>query len=86
MSGAEEEKMVRAGETYTHEKITVEIVEVIPYFDIMGRKHFQIAYRIKDGNYVSPVAHLWMDRSTDIREMVRQVVQQYLDIVKPLRG
>jgi hypothetical protein len=78
--------MVRAGETFTHEKITVEIVEVLPYFDIMGRKHFQIAYRIKDGNIVTPVAHFWIDRNEDIREKVRQVVEQYLSIVKPLRG
>jgi hypothetical protein len=78
--------MVRAGETFTHEKIAVEIVEVMPYFDIIGRKHFQISYRIKDGNYVSPVAHFWMDKNEDIRNYIRQVVEQYLSIVKPLRG
>ena len=86
MSEVKKEAMVRVGETYTHEKITVEIVEVLPYFDIVGRKHFQIAYRIKDGNYVSPVAHFWMDKNEDIRDYIKQVVEQYLSIVKPLRG
>lgn len=85
MSKEEEEKMVRAGQEYEHEKVVVQIVEVLPYFDIAGRKHYQIAYKIKDGQYESPVAHFWIDQRTDIREMVRQIVEQYLAIVKPLR-
>lgn len=85
MSEEEGEEMVRAGQKYTHEKVVFEVVEVIPMFDFAGRKMHQISYRIIDGNYVSPVAHLWIRKGQDIRKAVEEVVNQYLTIIKTLR-
>lgn len=74
--------MVRAGERYEHKKVIVEIVEVLPYFDPIGRRMLSIAYRIIDGKRVSPVAHWWQSASEDPRKYVEQIVENYLTIIK----
>jgi len=82
----EGEKVVREGETFEHKKVVLEIVEVLPYFDPSNRRSLMVAYRLKDGAFVSPVAHFWMAKSADVRRHVEEIVEHYLDILRPLRG
>ncbi|RLI03584.1 hypothetical protein DRO30_00860 [Candidatus Bathyarchaeota archaeon] len=78
--------MVREGETYQHEEITVKIVEVAPIRHFSGRKELMISYQIIDGRYVSPVAHFWMSESADIREKIREIVEYYKKIKSSILG
>jgi len=78
--------MVRAGETYTHKKIVVKIMEVIPYRSYTGRRHLMIAYKIIDGDFESPVAHFWKPEGEDIRPYIERVVEYYLEVRKSLLG
>jgi len=68
----------KPGEKFFEKNITFQIVEVIPLKDFMGRQMVQIAYRIIDGDYTSPVAHLFLYADEDVKFWVRQVVNNYL--------
>jgi len=76
--------MVRVGENYEHQGITVKIVEVAPYYTFRKRKHFLIGYKIIDGNYTSPTAHFWMAEGEDVRKKIEEVVNFYLDIKRSM--
>lgn len=78
--------MVREGETYSHNNITVKIVEVSPIRHFSGRKELMVAYQIVDGNYTSPVAHFWMSERADIRDKIREIVEYYKSIKKSILG
>jgi len=77
--------LVKIGDKFFEQGITVEIVEVIEYTRFSGRKMLLIGYRIKDGDYRSPVAHFWMDAFEDITEKIKEIVDYYLNIRKVLR-
>jgi hypothetical protein len=77
--------MVRAGETYEFDGIIVEIVEVNPYYTFSKVRNLMISYRIKEGSFVSPVAHLWMSEVDDIRARLKEVVEYYIQVKKTLR-
>jgi len=77
--------VVRAGETYEHENIVVEVVEVTPYLDFSKRRHLMIAYRIKNGAWTSPLAHWWQGEREDPRPIVERIVENYLAIKPRLR-
>ena len=77
--------MVRAGETYKIDDVKVHIVEVLSYKKMSGRKELMIGYKIEDGDFVSPVAHFWMDEYDDIRRHLRRVVNYYKEVKNVLR-
>jgi hypothetical protein len=78
--------VVRAGQEFEEEGVTVKIVEVQPYVDAAGKASYMISYELLDGKYTSPVAHFWMSRRQDIRQKITEVVQYYLSVVRPLRA
>lgn len=78
--------MVRVGQEFEEEGITVNIVEVQPYVDAAGKSSYMISYKIKDGTYTSPVAHFWMSRRQDIRQKITEVVEYYRSVVGVLRA
>jgi len=77
--------MVRAGETYEFDGIIVEILEVTPYYTFSKVRNLMISYRIREGSFVSPVAHLWMSEVDDIRIRLKEVVDYYNSVKKSLR-
>jgi len=77
--------VVRAGEEHEVEGIRVRIVEVLPYRTFRGRRMLMIAYRIIDGDFTSPVAHLWIEEGADIRPKLEELVRNYLTIRGRLR-
>ena len=77
--------MVRAGEEHEVEGIKIRIVEVLPYRTFRGRRMLMIAYRIIDGDFTSPVAHLWIEEGADIRPKLKELVRNYLTIRGRLR-
>jgi len=77
----EEEKVRKKGDNaYIFRNIVVEIVEVMQFRSPAGRLKNMIAYRIRDRNFVSPVAHFWMDQAEDVKKYIKQVVEQYLAV------
>jgi hypothetical protein len=68
----------KAGEKFFEKNISFQIVEVVPLKDFMGRRMVQIAYRIIDGDYTSPVAHLFLYAEEDVKLWVKRVVDNYL--------
>ncbi|KPV62497.1 MAG: hypothetical protein AOA66_1314 [Candidatus Bathyarchaeota archaeon BA2] len=77
--------MVMVGEEHVHEGITVKVVEVIPYRDFRNQKNLMIGYMIIDGDFTSPVAHIWMLETEDIAEKLRSVAGYYLTIKSSLK-
>ena len=77
--------MVRAGEEHEVEGIKLQIVEVMPYRTFRGRRMLMIAYRIIDGDFISPVAHFWIPEGADVRPKIEEVVKHYLTIRGRLR-
>jgi len=76
--------MVMVGEKHKHGAITIEIVEVIPYKNYAGKKEMMVGYKIKDGDYVSPVAHFWMGEGQDVSKKIREIVEYYKTIKSSL--
>jgi len=72
--------MVVVGEEHKLEGITIKIVEVIPYRSFSGRKEYLIGYTIKDRDFTTPTAHLWMSESENIVEKLRNVAKYYLQV------
>lgn len=77
--------MVRAGERYEEQGIIVEVVEVNPLQFFDKRKGLQVAYRIRDGDWVSPIAHWWQLEREDPRPIIERIVENYLAIRNQLR-
>ena len=77
--------MPRPGERYTHDGIVVEIVEVVEYKTFGGRRCYLIGYKIRDGNYESPVAHFWCDVNANIAEEIKKVVEFYKQVRDVIR-
>ena len=74
---AEEEVRPIAGHTYQFDNIKFEIVEVNRTRDYRKREILMISYRIREGNYVSPVAHLFLSPDQSLQEEVRRVIETY---------
>lgn len=72
--------MVKVGDTFTIKGVTLEIREVLPYTTFSGIKQFMIGYVLKDRGYISPVAHFWFNVNDDIRPIVEQVVDYYIQV------
>jgi len=77
--------MVRAGEEHEVEGIRIQIVEVLPYRTFRGRRMLMIGYRIIDGDFISPVAHLWIGEGEDIRPKLKELARHYLSLRGTLR-
>ena len=76
--------MPRAGERYEHKGIILEIVEVMPYRLLTGRRAFLIAYRIIDGSFISPVAHFYYLHGMKMKDIVVKVMENYLQVKNTL--
>jgi len=77
-------RMVRPGSRYVEGPVTVEIVEVIRTKDFIGRPLFIISYRLREGSYVSPVAHWFVYPHEDLRKLIRETVDFYLSVKKSI--
>ena len=71
---------VRTGQSFSHKNITIEIVEVIKTRDILNRTQYIIAYRIRDGNFVSPVAHWFLSETDDVKKWIKETIDFYLKV------
>jgi len=71
------EFQLRNGERIQHGMIIIEIMEVSEYKMPWGEKYMMVAYRIREGNFVSPVAHVWGKTKEDIQKRLLEVVQFY---------
>jgi len=80
--------VVRVGDEYKlpideeqpDRKIVIKIVEVIPYRKLTGGRRLLIGYKLIDGNFVSPTAHLWINENEDIRPHLKRVVEFYNEV------
>ena len=75
-----------SGQKFYKENITLQILEVTKTADIMGTEVYIIAYRIRDGNFESPTAHIFARRGEDVRKYIEQVMSEYLRLRSSLRS
>ena len=78
--------MVRIGDKFEEQGITIHIKEVLPYFNPVGKRMLMIGYRIQDGKFVSTIAHFFMGAKTDIRKEIKKVAEYYLENKKVIQG
>lgn len=70
--------MIEAGKEHKFNHITFTILEVIPYISGRRRRELLIGYKIKIGDWESPVAHFWMSRNSNInRKIVEVLIHSY---------
>ena len=70
--------MVNAGDIYERDGVVIQIVEVNQLRDPRGGRMLMVSYRLKHGNFVSPVAHFWVRRWQNPEEIINQIVDNYL--------
>jgi len=73
-----------AGERVRVNDVILEIVEVIPYRTISGRKDLLVGYKIINGKFTFPVAHIWGRENANWRLTLKEVVEHYLEMRKKL--
>lgn len=78
--------MPRAPQSFDVRGITVEIVEVMEHRTITGMKEFLVAYRIRDGQFISPVAHFVCKSDNELRHKINEVADHYFNLKPMLRG
>jgi len=61
-------------------EIKVRIVEIIETRDFAKNRILQVAYRIVDGDYESPTAHLWVRGEEELKRRIERVVSDYLRV------
>jgi len=61
-----------------YKNITFEIIEVNQVKGYKNRVTYVISYRLIDGGFTSPVAHLFVSPTDDVRKHVKQVIDHYL--------
>jgi len=76
---------VKAGQTFDLGGIVIEIVEVIPTQDILGKKQYIIGYRIREKDFVSPVGHWFVSEDDDIKRWIKETVEFYIRVRDMLR-
>ena len=76
---------LKNGDKFYKENITLEILEVTKTADIMGTEVYIIAYRIRDGNFESPTAHIFARRGEDVRQHIERIMSEYLRLRSSLR-
>jgi len=77
---------INAGYKHYEGSITIEIVEVAEVPQFPSGKAYMIAYRIIDGDYVSPVAHLFVSSDTDLKKEFKRVVDFYNQVKSSILG
>jgi len=78
--------MVEPGSTYNVEGILFQIIETHRYYDVAKRSHLLVSYRIKDGSYVSPIAHFNISLGADPKDLIKKIVIQYLRSKQTITG
>jgi len=76
---------LRPGQEIRIGEIIIRIVEVIPYRTITGKRHYLIAYNIRDRDYQSPTAHIWIAEGESPAKKFEAVVKYYLEVVRGIR-
>lgn len=75
---------IKIGDTHTHKGVTLEVVEVTKLTTFSGITQLMIAYKIRDRDYVSPVAHVFVNEGQDVRTAFEQVIDYYLNVKRML--
>jgi len=70
---------VSAGMKFYKDTVTLEIIEVNVVKGYRSDDTYIIAYRLRDGNFVSPVAHIFVKRGEDVRKHIELVIDNYLN-------
>ena len=73
---------LKAGQRHVIRGITIEVMEVneIRAYTGAGQKStvYMVSYRLRDGDFITPVAHLFIPATDDARKYFLQVINQYL--------
>ncbi|RLG05462.1 MAG: hypothetical protein DRN61_00590 [Thaumarchaeota archaeon] len=78
--------MPRAPQSFTVRDVIVEIVEVMEHRTFTGQREYLVAYRIRDGRFISPVAHFICRSEQEFRRRLNEVVDHYYTLKPMLRG
>jgi len=78
--------MPRAPQSFNIRGITVEIVEVMEHKTFTGQREYLVAYRIRDGHFISPVAHFICRSDRELRQKINEVADHYFGLKPVLRG
>ena len=75
-------RQLRAGQKHYVKGITIEIMEVNEIKAYAGSSDrvtvYMVSYRLRDGDFISPVAHLFIPAVEDARKYFLRVVDEYL--------
>ena len=72
-----EKLMVEQGQVFKDGEIRLLVLEAKPFRDPSNRASFMVGLRILDGDYQSPVFHIWMKKKNDIRTAVSKIIGDY---------
>jgi hypothetical protein len=65
--------------------ITLQIVDIQPFFDPFHRNNFMVGYRVIDGKYTSPIAHFWMRDLSKLGQSIKDIVRSYKRTLRRIR-
>lgn len=72
-----EKLMVEQGQVFKDGEIRLLVLEAKPFRDPSNRASYMVGLRILDGNYQSPVFHIWMKKKDNIRTAVSKIIGDY---------
>jgi len=71
-------RRLKPGDKFYKDTVTFEIVEVNTVRGYRQPPVYIVAYRIRDKDYVSPVAHLFITEGDDARAWIQRVIDHYI--------